>query len=93
MREQERQAQANIVLNLLQQRTAENSIKNIMTAIENGGTSNTAMNRLRELENRQTELERQFGQRAKTKRPKGLFVCHWRTAYHTPFSRQAAFAA
>lgn len=62
MREQERQAQANIVLNLLlkEQRQTENAIQNIMTAIENGGTSNTAMKRLRELEDRQNELERQI---------------------------------
>lgn len=62
MREQERQAQANIVLNLLvkEQRTTENSIANIMSAIENGGTSNTIMKRLRELEIRQEELERQI---------------------------------
>ena len=25
--------------------------------------------------------------------PRGLFVCRWQIAYHTPFSRQAAFAA
>lgn len=62
MREQERQAQANIVLNLLlkEQRQTQNAIQNIMTAIENGGTSNTAMKRLRELENRQSELEKQI---------------------------------
>ena len=62
MKEQERQSQANIVLNLLlkERRTTENAIKNIMTAIENGGTTNTVMNRLRELENRQAELERQI---------------------------------
>ena len=62
MREQERQAQANIVLNLLvkEQRTTENSIANIMSAVENGGTSNTIMKRLRELEIRQEELERQI---------------------------------
>lgn len=62
MREQERQSQANIVLNLLvkEQRTTENSIANIMNAIENGGTSNTIMKRLRELEIRQEELERQI---------------------------------
>lgn len=62
MQEQERQAQANIVLNLLlkEQRQTENAIQNIMTAIENGGTSNTAMKRLRELENRQSKLERQI---------------------------------
>ena len=62
MREQERQAQANIVLNLLvkEQRATENSIANIMSAIEDGGTSNTIMKRLRELEIRQEELERQI---------------------------------
>lgn len=62
MREQERQSQANIVLNLLvkEHRTTENSIANIMSAIENGGTSNTVMKRLRELEIRQVELERQI---------------------------------
>lgn len=62
MREQERQSQANIVLNLLvkEQRTTENSVANIMNAIENGGTSNTVMKRLRELEIRQEELERQI---------------------------------
>ena len=62
MQEQERRSQANVVLNLLlkEQRTTENSINNIMTAIENGGTSNTAMKRMRELESRQSELERQI---------------------------------
>lgn len=53
MQEQERQAQSNIVLNLLlkEQRQTENAIQNIMTAIENGGTSSTVMQRMRELEN------------------------------------------
>lgn len=62
MKEQERQSQANVVLNLLlkEKRTTENSINNIMNAIENGGTSNTAMKRMRELESRQSELERQI---------------------------------
>ncbi len=62
MQEQQRQAQANVVLNLLlkEQRTTENAINNIMTAIENGGTTNTAMKRMRELEARQAELERQI---------------------------------
>ena len=62
MQEQERQAQANIVLNLLlkEQRQTENAIQNIMTAIENGGTTNTVMKRMRELETRQSELERQI---------------------------------
>ncbi len=62
MQEQERQAQANIVLNLLlkEQRQTENAIQNIMTAIENGGTTNTVMKRMRELETRQSELEKQI---------------------------------
>lgn len=62
IKEQERQTQANIVLNLLlkERRTTESAIKNIMTAIENGGTTNTVMNRLQELETRQSELERQI---------------------------------
>lgn len=62
MREQERRAQANIVLSLLlkEQRQTENAIQNIMTAIENGGTTNTVMKRMRELEARQAELKRQI---------------------------------
>ena len=62
MKEQERQSQANVVLNLLlkEQRTTENSINNIMTAIENGGTTNTVMKRMRELEARQSEIEKQI---------------------------------
>ncbi len=62
MREQERRAQANIVLKLLlkEQRQTENAIQNIMTAIENGGTTNTVMKRMRELEARQAELEQQI---------------------------------
>ena len=62
MQEQERQAQSNIALNvfLKEQRQTVNAIHNIMTAIENGGTSNTVMQRMRELENRQSELEKQI---------------------------------
>lgn len=57
---QEKQAQANTVLNLLnkEKRATENAIDNIMNAIEQGGSTNTAMKRLRELEARQEELER-----------------------------------
>lgn len=60
--EQQRQAQCNTVLNLLlkEKRSAETSIDNIMSAIENGGTSNTAMKRLRELENRVETLDKQI---------------------------------
>ena len=43
-----------------ERKTTETQITNIMTAIENGGTSATAMKRLRELEIRQEELERQI---------------------------------
>lgn len=62
MQEQQRQAQCNTALNLLlkEKRSAENSIDNIMSAIENGGTSNTAMKRLRELENRVETLDKQI---------------------------------
>ena len=60
--EQQRQAQCNTALNLLlkEKRNAENSIDNIMSAIENGGTSNTAMKRLRELESRVETLDKQI---------------------------------
>lgn len=62
MREQERRAQVNVVLSLLlkEQRQTENAIQNIMTAIENGGTTNTVMKRMRELEARLSELEQQI---------------------------------
>ncbi len=62
LQEQQRQADCNTALNLLlkEKRSAENSIDNIMSAIENGGTSNTAMKRLRELENRVDELDKQI---------------------------------
>lgn len=62
MQEQEHQAQSNIVLNLLlkEQRQTETAIQNIMSAIENGGTTNTVMKRMRELETRQSELEKQI---------------------------------
>ena len=43
-----------------EQRQTENAIQNIMSAIENGGTSNTAMKRLRELETLSEELEKQI---------------------------------
>jgi len=62
LQEQQRQAQCNTALNFLlkEKRTAENSIDNIMSAIENGGTSNTAMKRLRELENCVETLDKQI---------------------------------
>lgn len=59
---QEQQLQANSVMNLLtrEKRSIDKSIQNIMSAIENGGTTNTVMKRLRELENRQEEVDRQI---------------------------------
>lgn len=59
---QELKIQANVTLKQLvkEQRQTENQITNIMTAIENGGTSNTAMKRLRELESQNEELEKQI---------------------------------
>lgn len=62
MEEQKRQAQANTTLNILtrEKRTTENSINNIMQAIEQGGSTATAMKRIRELEKRQEELEQQI---------------------------------
>lgn len=59
---QDNYIKANSVLTRLvkEQRQTENAIQNIMSAIENGGTSNTAMKRLRELETKQSELEKQI---------------------------------
>ena len=59
---QENYIKANSALTRLvkEQRATENSINNIMTAIENGGTSSTAMKRLRELEEKNAELEKQI---------------------------------
>ncbi len=62
LKEQVKQAKENVVLNLLlkEEKETNKSINNIMQAIENGGTSNTAMKRLRELESRQEKLEEQL---------------------------------
>jgi len=50
-----------------ERKTTETQITNIMTAIENGGTSTTAMKRLRELELKAVELEKAIAvQKAKT---------------------------
>lgn len=59
---QELNSESNATLKQLvkEQRQTENAINNIMTAIENGGTSNTAMKRLRELESQKEELEKQI---------------------------------
>lgn len=62
MQEQQRQAQSNTVLNLLKKELheTENSINNIMVAIEKGVITNTTTKRLKELESRQDELQRQI---------------------------------
>ena len=53
-------ANSNLQRLVKEQRQTENAIQNIMLAIENGGTSNTAMKRLRELETLQDEIEKQI---------------------------------
>lgn len=53
-------ANSNLQRLVKEQRQTENAIQNIMSAIENGGTSNTAMKRLRELETLQDEIEKQI---------------------------------
>lgn len=62
MAEQERQAKSNTVLNLLlkEQRSTESSINNIMVAIEKGVITNTTTKRLKELESKQEDLEKQI---------------------------------
>ncbi len=57
---QDEQIKENSTLQYLKRelKQVELSIDNIMKAIEQGGTTNTVMNRLRELEDRQTTLER-----------------------------------
>ncbi len=53
-------ANSNLPRLVKEQRQTENAIQNIMSAIEKGGTSNTAMQRLRDLEKQQEELDRQI---------------------------------
>ena len=67
---QENQTKANIVLNLLlkEKQTTDTAISNIMAAIEQGGSTNTAMKRMRELEQRQENLEKEIA-REKSKTP------------------------
>lgn len=62
MFEQERQAKSNTVLNLLlrEQRSTESAIQNIMVAIEKGVITNTTTKRLKELESKQEDLEKQI---------------------------------
>ncbi len=59
---QDRQTQCNTVLNLLikEQRQTDNAINNIMNAIEQGGSTATAMKRLRELESKQENLKKRI---------------------------------
>ena len=60
--EQERFIKENSILNVLlrEQKQIETSLANIMTAIEQGVITNTTTKRLKELEARQEELERQI---------------------------------
>lgn len=62
MEEQRRQSQTNTTLNILtrEKRRTENSIVNIMNAVESGGSTQTAMKRIRELEKKQAEIEQQI---------------------------------
>ncbi len=62
MFEQERQAKSNTVLNLLlkKQHSTESAIQNIMIAIEKGVITNTTTKRLKELESKQEDLEKQI---------------------------------
>ncbi len=59
---QENQLQLNSVLTTLikEQRQTEKAIQNVMTAIENGVLTPTTTKRLKELESRQEELEKQI---------------------------------
>jgi len=59
---QERKIKENSALNALTKeiRQTENAVNNIMEAIEQGGTSATAMKRLRELETKLEDLQRQI---------------------------------
>ena len=62
MREQERQFQNNLTLNRLinEKLNTENTIQNIMNAIERGVITNTTTKRLKELEEKQEALEQQI---------------------------------
>ena len=59
---QERRMQNNTVLNLLEKekKNIETSIENIMSAIEKGVVTNTTTTRLKELEEKQTEIAKQI---------------------------------
>ena len=59
---QERRIQNNTVLNLLEKekKNIETSIENIMSAIEKGVVTNTTTTRLKELEEKQTEIAKQI---------------------------------
>lgn len=66
---QEKQSKGTPILSLLikEKRQTENSIKNLMTAIEQGVITSTTTKRLKELEEQQENLERQIlTERSKT---------------------------
>ena len=62
MEEQNRQVEKNTALSILarEKRQTENAINNIMQAVEQGGSTATAMKRMRELETRLSELEQKI---------------------------------
>lgn len=62
MEEQERASQGSTVLKLLlkEKRQTDNALENIMRAIEQGIMNNTTNKRMKELESKQEELERQI---------------------------------
>ena len=59
---QNERLKANVVLMnlLIEKKQTENKIQNILTAIENGGTIGTVMKRMRELEERNENIEREI---------------------------------
>ena len=59
---QNSQTQVNSILNMLvkEKQHTETTIENMITAIENGVITNSTTKRLKELESRQEELERQI---------------------------------
>ena len=62
LKRQEDNSEKNVILTQLvkEKRQTENAIQNIMTAIENGGTSNTVMKRMRELEEKCENIEKEI---------------------------------
>ena len=62
MQIQNSQTQVNAILNMLikEKQHTETAIENMITAIESGFITNSTTKRLKELESRQEELERQM---------------------------------